>query len=259
MSSPMFRPAKALRLMAAAALLAALTPSLLIVPAAHAATINVTTSADELAVNGACSLREAIQAVNLDTVVDTCDPSGDADTIVLPADTYLLSISGSDENGAASGDLDITSALTITGALSSTTLIDGGQLDRVFDIFGGANVTLVGLTIQHGDSGLNGQGGAVRNAGNLTLQSSAVISSTAAEFSGGGIASNGALSLINSTIAGNSAHTGGGVENAGALKIDQSLIRQNASESSGGGIASLSGTLAISDSSIISNTSELGG
>ncbi len=43
---------------------------------AHATTITVTTTDDELNADGDCSLREAIQAANTDTAVDDCAPWG---------------------------------------------------------------------------------------------------------------------------------------------------------------------------------------
>ena len=63
-----------------------------------------------------CSLRGAIIAANA---------APGADTIVLPAGTYGLAIKGAAENMAATGDLDITDDLTLQGAGSATTIIDG--------------------------------------------------------------------------------------------------------------------------------------
>ena len=55
----------------------------------------------------AISLREAIMAAN-------AQPG--ADTIVLPAGSYKMSIDGFFTNGDESGDHDITSDVTINGA-----------------------------------------------------------------------------------------------------------------------------------------------
>ena len=77
------------------------------------ATINVTTIADEdngiLGGGSGISLREAIRY------------SGTGDTINLPAGTYTLTITGANENLGATGDLDITKNLTITGAGAAAT------------------------------------------------------------------------------------------------------------------------------------------
>jgi hypothetical protein len=86
---------------------------------AHAASITVTTTVDE--VNGitasiaaligtpggaGISLREAIIAAN---------NTAGADTITLPAGTYTLTRVGNDAT-CTNGDLDINDSLTITGA-----------------------------------------------------------------------------------------------------------------------------------------------
>ena len=54
--------------------------------------------------------------------------------IDLPIGNYTLSISGSGEDAAFTGDLDITDDLTITGAGWATTIIDGGGIDRVMHV-----------------------------------------------------------------------------------------------------------------------------
>ena len=86
-------------------------------------TINVTTTADGVA----GSLRAAIIEANA---------SKGHDTIIVPAGTYTLTLAGANEDDAATGDLDIRNGMTISGAGADTTVIDGGGLDRVFQIFG---------------------------------------------------------------------------------------------------------------------------
>ena len=73
--------------------------------AAHGATITVNTLADELAVNGNCSLREAVQATNSDTAVDACPAGAGPDTITLGPDVYALGLSGAIEDANQTGDL----------------------------------------------------------------------------------------------------------------------------------------------------------
>src|SRR4051794_1186312 len=79
---------------------------------------------------GGCSLREAI--------LDANGFIGD-DTIVLPAATITLSIAGQQEDASATGDLDITSNITISGAGAESTFIRAGTttangIDRVIQI-----------------------------------------------------------------------------------------------------------------------------
>src|SRR5262249_34212649 len=88
--------------------------------------------------SGACTLRAAMQEANALT---------GADAIMVPAGSFLLTIKGSDEEAAASGDLDITEDLSITGAGDGTTIISGYSSDRVFDVHAPATLHAADLTI----------------------------------------------------------------------------------------------------------------
>jgi CSLREA domain-containing protein len=280
MSSSTSALVKSLRRAVGIGLLAVIALRAGLAPVAQASTITVTTTADELATDGNCSLREAIQAANMDMSVDACLAGSSADTIILPAGLYVLSIGGRDEDAAASGDLDIASDLTISGALSTTTTIDGGALDRVFEILPASHVSIANLTIRNGNTGSGGEGGGIRNAGTLHLTDSTVVGNVAEDVAGGGIRNSGTLTVTGSMIADNVAASGGGVDsngwltltgstvdgnfgggvtNAGTATVAASAISRNSSESSGGGIANLRGTLTVSSSTIVSNTAELGG
>jgi len=57
---------------------------------AAANTIVVTTTADNPAVDGLCSLREAVVAATLETTIDTCVASTGGNTVVLGANTYSI-------------------------------------------------------------------------------------------------------------------------------------------------------------------------
>ena len=84
--------------------------------------------------DGDCSLREALQAANTDIAVDAC-PAGDGwDTIMVPAGTYTLTLTGSGEDGNTTGDLDVLESVTILGAGAGSTTIDGNDSDRVFHV-----------------------------------------------------------------------------------------------------------------------------
>jgi CSLREA domain-containing protein len=136
----------------------------------HAATIAVTSFADAVADDGVCSLREAVIAANTNTATGGCaaGESVVADVINLPAGTYTLSISGSDEVEDAStvgvldmlntpnpaiGDLDIIESVTITGAGSATTAIDAAGIDRIFHVnatAGTIDVAISGVKLTQG-------------------------------------------------------------------------------------------------------------
>ena len=105
---------------------------------------------------GACTLRAAIIEANANVNVTNID---------LPVGTYKLTIDGSGEDASATGDLDITSGLTITGAGSDVTTIDGNKgvvNDVVINVKTGATLTATDVTIANGDqTGLYNQGGTV--------------------------------------------------------------------------------------------------
>ncbi len=187
--------------------------------------LEVTTTDD----GGMGSLRKAIICANL-----TPGP----DTILLPDGIYNLTIAGQFEDLAETGDLDITDDLTIVGFSTDGTIIDAGDLDRVFQIIGDITVNLSGMTLRNGMAGNNGNGGGILNTGSLTLTSVTVGDSQAEKGAGIYHTGGGTLELINSTVALNMA-TGG--------------------KGAGGGILNNSGTVLITDSNILGNTATLQG
>ena len=116
---------------------------LLAPPRASAATFTVTKTADtnDGVCGGDCSLREAVIAAN---------SIPGADVITLPSGTYILTISGTNEDNAATGDLDIKDNLTLSGAGANMTIINGGGIDRVFQISSNVIVSISNLTVSGG-------------------------------------------------------------------------------------------------------------
>jgi CSLREA domain-containing protein len=206
-------------------------------PALASGPIRVTTDADSLAIDGACSLREAIRAANLDTRVDACRAGRGADTIRLAAGTYTLALVGLDEDAALQGDLDITADLVIKGAGRDRTIVDAASLDRVFDIYAPARVSMTGLTITHGylDWGAPARLGAgISNGGTLHLDA-VKIADNAAFDGGGGIHSTGRLVMTGSIVSGNGARDGsGGIQATGDTRLDRVEILGNGSSSLAG-------------------------
>ncbi len=243
-------------------------------PATSAATITVTTTDDELNADGDCSLREAIQAANTDSAVDACSPGSGADTIVVPAGTYTLSIAGAGEDANATGDLDISADLTINGAGAATTIVQacdssGGpctSFDRVFHVVFVA-VGIAGVTIQNGNpvgGGFppTGGGGGIFNQGTLMLNNSTVSGNTAGDRGGGIYNHNfglGPLIITNSTVSnnvsGNSCGGGIGIDSPGDVTLTNSTVSGNTSATCGGGIYTTSSSVTLTDSTISGNTS----
>lgn len=242
---------------------------------AYAANINVNTTDDELNSDGDCSLREAVQAANTDTAVDGCTSGSGTDTITLPAGTYTLSIAGVGEDANLTGDLDITSNLTISGAGATSSIVNGGAIDRVFEVGLGATAQINGVTIQNGsiigfgggifNSGtliinectvddnettgpnLSGGGGGIFTQGVLTLTKSTVSNNTSQGRGAGIYNLDMGLNITNSTISGNTGLNGGGIFNRGTppnvVNITNATIANNTATDNGGGVWNFGGTM----------------
>jgi predicted outer membrane repeat protein len=142
-------------------------------------------------------------------------PSGSsgADTIVLPAGTYVLSIGMPYEDAAAEGDLDVTEPLTIAGAGTGSSIIDGGDIDRVLQVRPNAGVmTLTDLTVQNGTAPGDANGGGIDVLANDTLQLDRVLlTGNRSTQYGGAIHTNDAVFVIsNSALTGNTAEDDSG-------------------------------------------------
>jgi CSLREA domain-containing protein len=211
-----------------------------------AATFLVTTTVDAVdadpgdgacaTARGPCSLRAAVQEANA---------LAGADRVILLPGVYPLSLLGSGEDAAATGDLDVTDTLTVRGLNAFFTTIDGLGADRVFDAFGSA-LTLRHVRVFNGSASgeeAAGHGGGIRFGGSLTLDHAIVVGNRS-DRDGGGIAA---------------VDTGPGE----TLTIFRSIISLNRAApdtnfGNGGGIAAYDGSPApvradIADSIIIAN------
>lgn len=193
-----------------------------------------------------CTLRAAIQESN--TLFGF-------NTILLPAGTYTIPITGPDN--ASTGDFGISDDLIIRGEGIGKTVLDGNGAYRVFviaEINGAVDVTLEQMTIQNGKvSGVDPSGGAISNYGTLTLDHVQVANSNAK--SGGGIANFKTLHMRYSTLTGNSAARGGGLANGSGATADilSSAISYNEA-SFAGGIDNYGGALFMVNSTVAHNT-----
>jgi len=220
--------------------------------------------------SGGCSLRAAVQEANADA---------GADVIRLGTNAFMTR-SGMLENATATGDLDITDDLTIYAANS---VIDGGELDRVFHLVGDPNVTIESATIRngklnqgYGDGGgilvsggslklwnsrlmnnsSNASGGAIHVARGATLETQSTNVSTNTGGIGGGISGAPGSSIAikgNSWVTYNDAVFGGGVSSAGSLTLTAAIVASNNALASGGGVWA-TGTMTVNASSFSNNT-----
>jgi Ca2+-binding RTX toxin-like protein len=215
---------------------AAVSAVVLALPAgAGANTITVDSTADGV-VAGACTLRSAVTSANSGLPgasscaagsVEVGGVGSDADTIVLPAGTYVLAGAAGDDANVG-GDLDVTKSLALEGAGAGTTTIDAADLDRAVDVQSDGVVSSVGinvkaLTIKRGNasgSGEAGDGGGIRmrDANGVATVDEAVIRESHADRWGG------ALSFDNST---------NGQQN---LNVVESELIENDADGKGGAI-----------------------
>lgn len=177
------------------------------------------------------------------------------DTITVPAGTYTLTIGGSGEDLAATGDLDITDDVIINGNAAAATVIDGNSLDRVFDIIG-ADVTMTNVTVEGGDVTGNGGGIDVDATGSLTLTHSTVSSNTVSADGGGIATAGGAVDLTNVTLSTNTADRGGGLDCAGACTLTNVTVTSNTAPTAGDGVRQQgAGTITFVNSIVAANLS----
>jgi CSLREA domain-containing protein len=161
-----------------AQLLSAFALILFLSSPAFSATINVTANATDTlnGANGQCSLREAITNINNATgTYNDCTATGSygtSDTINIPAGTYTTTLAGLEDLNAT-GDYDILKSVSIVGAGASTTIINGGGLDKAFQIIWTYTVSISGVTITGG--GMVYGGGGIYNDGTLTITNSTGI------------------------------------------------------------------------------------
>jgi hypothetical protein len=218
-----------------------------------------------------------------------CKTIGHALSLAHSSDSIKVAAATYTEN------LTIGHSLKITGVSAQTTIIDGGGVNTVVTISSGNNVTLSNFTIRNGSTSgiINGAtltiknstvsgnqahlhcvglqcfayGGGIYNGGRMTINASTISGNNAfvscpqnhsCTFSGGGIANFGmlALTIINSTISGNtagdgsSASPGAGIYNqAGTVAVSSSTIDGNFA----GGISSPGGKVTLQNSIVASN------
>ena len=234
------------------------------------ATIQVTSLAD----TGAGTLRAAIEQANLDAAGDTITfapsvtgtntlstalPDLVADINIVGPGASLLTVARSSAAGTpefsvftVEGDADVELAgLEITGGSTSPSSLLGGGIAN----YGTLMVTNCTITGNLGDGSFDG--GGIDNSGTLTVANCTISDNSADGSPGGGIYSNAVLSVIDSTISGNSGGGGGGIFNFGTATVINSTVSDNTAAgnvqfSDGGGIDN-KGTMTVTNSTIAGN------
>jgi predicted outer membrane repeat protein len=172
------------------------------------------------------------------------DEANTGDIIKVAAGTYH-------ENVA------IDKSLTLQGAGSDNTIIDGGKSNSVL-IVGGSNsnvdISVSNMKIKNGKAT---NGGGILNKGRLTVTDSTVSGNTATSL-GGGIYNEGIVETSRGTITLNTANFGAGVfNNASTVTLNGGSVNYNIANADGGGIQnSGSGTLNVNGVSITDNSAK---
>ena len=183
---------------------------------------------------GQCTLRAALEEAD-------ASPSGSRVRITVPAGTYDLTL-GSLTLGSATVPLSIT----VAGAGAGDTIVTSTGRFRVMLVPGYHTTgTLVNLQLTAGKAGPNSYGGGIFSQGRLTLSDDTLTGNRAG--AGGGVANaGGTLMVTGGTIENNNGGQfgGGGIQNGGpknvpgTVVVRSAAITGNVTTNEGGGIFS---------------------
>lgn len=207
---------------------------------------------------GTCTLRAAIMQANRASGFGVV-------TIHVPAGVYKLVRPRTATGGELDGDLDLNAPVIgnpqihILGSGRDTTIIDADQIDRVLSVAAQRRAIIKDLTLRNGLA--VGAGGALLNAGDLTLDRVDVRDSRATGYGGGiynATPATGNLSMTVVRVMSNRAEYGGGIASDGAITIDKSQISGSVATASGGGLYAI-GRWAVIRNSLLSDNAANGG
>jgi CSLREA domain-containing protein len=187
-----------------------------------------------------CTLRDAIAFANPGATI-TFSVTG---TIFLARGELLIDKDLTIDGGgapqlrvdAASASREFEIAAGATVSLSALTMQDGRVPDPTAPFGGGVRnfgtLTLTNTVVTH--NGTSGEGGGIHNTGGVLTIVGSTVSENSSGNGGGIMNENGAVSITNSTVSGNFAGVGGGIQNAGSMTIINSTIAGNSVGSQGG-------------------------
>ena len=193
--------------------------------------------------------------------------TGTADSCTEAAlDTALV---GGGDVAFNCGPIPVSITVTSQKIIGLNTRINGGNLitldgkskTSVIGVNSGATLALANMTIANGHSASPEDGGAIYNAGTLTVTQSAFFDNSADSGHGGAIWNADTLTVTNSTFSGNSALYGAGIYNDfGTLTVINSTFSGNNAYYEGGAISRSHGALTVINSTFSGNSAgNLGG
>lgn len=239
-------------------LLLSLSPIILIIGTARAATFAVNSNGDTFdaaAGDGICA--DAIGNCTLRTAVDEANALAGND--VINFDASLTSSTITLTAGVQIVINGVGGTLQINGLGANKLIVDGGPgSNRIFFTVGAANLNISNLTMQNGGApGIGPDGSAVNaSGGTLVLDAVVVQNNNAGANNGGGIYYNGGVNhrILNSTINNNSSANGGGLYLAGGtLFVANSTISGNTITGQGGGALLNGGAATMRNSTVTNN------
>jgi len=221
---------------------------------------------------GACTLRAAIQTANVVAGLDT---------VILPPGLYELSLKrDTDLPDAQTGDLDVTSEITVTGSGNlvpcevgaDCSCVDaGGAKDRAFDVAGDGDLRIDSMSVKGGKAAKDDlnptqidevSGGCIRVEGELEVERVAIESCSSPDDGGCiGLVEGASGDLSDTFLASCKAKDGGGaIEADGAtLALDRVTIARSSAGSDGGAVELSSGSLEAANTTLSDNKAKEGG
>lgn len=163
---------------------------------------------------GTCTLRAAVMQANA---------SAGHDWIEVASGNYVLTLTGdetTDSPDETFGDLDVTDAVSIRGAGTQTTVVDGNGVSRLFDLHALADpgfVRIERMTLRNGFE-LGKPGGAVFNRTALQLHRVLLQGNKLDGYVGAGTCANSSARVCN---------RGGALFNEGSALITESTLQNN--------------------------------
>lgn len=217
-------------------------------------TLLVSTTADTInPLDGKLSLREVLRVTEL----------------MDGMQTVKFNLGAGAKNIALTKELTINDDTTIVGTGQNKLSLGGRGLNRIFNVGPEADVTISKMKLHNGRANM---GGAILNAGDLTLADMTFVGNLARSTttaSGGAIYNTGDLDVIHSTFAANRAvavtgANGGAIASAGfgaSLDVSQSTFVQNSATGNtarGGAIYAANNTVLRLVNSLLLTNSALG-
>ncbi|MCA9102782.1 MAG: hypothetical protein KDA63_16600, partial [Planctomycetales bacterium] len=213
------------------------------------------------------TLREAIEMANgsIGPNLITFAPTLDQEVVLLRNGELLVTDETTIDATMLPSGLTIDAAgndptpLEVLGDGTRALNVDGATADGL------AALVLRGVTLTGGD--VDGDGGALRSVGNLTLDGVTVVDSHATRLGGGVffISTLGDLSIVDTSISNNDAvQSGGGIfvnaQSGTKVTIDDSLIVGNAAGTGGGAsLTAFDATVAFNGSTVSGNVAHTSG